>query len=260
MTHSSCQTPLFVRSALALGRDDFPRHLAAALRSVGGVDHLLIHAFHGSGQAALCLSTGMLDKTVQDFTRQYVRGIYTMDPFYPEICALRPGEIGDLLELESNLSWVFKSRLMDPQDIRDIHAFGIATPQVTYHVQLLRVARQPFTKAQTEALRSCIRVVAELVSKNAVLTAPPPRFADIDVDVLIEGYTASVRVGGREQEICKGIIGGSSSSQIAKRLEISVNTVQTYRKRLYQRLGISTQHELFERVLCDVLDTTALAS
>lgn len=260
MTHSSCQTPLFIRSILAIGTDDFPRHLASALRSAGGVDHVLIHAFNTFGQATLCLSAGMLGNAAQDLSRQYVRGIYTMDPFYPEIAALRPGERGSLLKLESDPSWVFKSRLMDPYDISDIHAFGIAMQQFTFYIQFFRIARQPITSSQTDALCSCIHVVAELVCKHSALTGPPPPFDNVKVDALIEGYTASVNVAGREEEICKGIIGGSSSIRISKDLDISVNTVQTYRKRLYQRLGISTQHELFERVLCDVLNTTAMAS
>lgn len=260
MTHSSTKIPMFIRSILAIGTEEFPRHLFGDLRTAGGVDHVLIHAFDGFGQVTLCLSVGMLGEAAKTLSQRYARGLYTMDPFYPEIAALRPGDIGGLLELEADLSWVFRSGLMDPHDITDIQAFGIATQKVTFYVQFLRVVRQPFTRSQTGALRASVDVIAEIVCKHSALTPPPPGLCDINVDALIESYTASVNIAGREEEICKGVIGGSSSIQIAKDLEISVNTVQTYRKRLYQRLGISTQHELFERVLSGVLEPSALAS
>ncbi|MEC7761295.1 MAG: LuxR C-terminal-related transcriptional regulator [Pseudomonadota bacterium] len=260
MTQSCCEMPLFLRSTLAMGTDEFPRHLINALRATGGVDHLLIHAFDGFGKTTLCLSAGMLGETAFAYSRRYVRGIYTMDPFYPEISALRPGDCSDLLKLDGDTSWVYKSQLMEPCDIGDILAIGFALSQVTLSIQFFRTGGQTFSGNQADALRSCIRLVAELISKHSALSAPPPGLADVNVEELIEGYTASANVSGREEEICKGIIGGSSSIQIASGLNISVNTVLTYRKRLYQRLGISTQHELFERVLSDVLDTTALAS
>lgn len=260
MTHSGCKTPLFLRSTLAIGSDDFARYLASALHAAGGVDHVLIHAFDGFGRATLCLTAGALGEKAFDLSRRYVCGLYTMDPFYPEISALRPGKCSDLLEIDENPSWVFKTQMLDPSEIVDVHAFGIAMQQVTYSVQLFRIGGRPFSGHQTESLRSCIRVIAELVRKHSALTAPPQGLVNVNVDELIEGYTASANVAGREEEICKGIIRGSSSIQIAKGLDISVNTVLTYRKRLYQRLGISTQHELFERVLSDVLDTRALAS
>ena len=48
----------------------------------------------------------------------------------------------------------------------------------------------------------------------------------------------------RELDVCVGIICGQTSEAIALSLGLSINTVLTYRKRAYSRLGISTQNEL----------------
>lgn len=48
----------------------------------------------------------------------------------------------------------------------------------------------------------------------------------------------------REIDVCEGILQGVSSEGIALRLNVSINTVRTYRKRAYARLGISSQNEL----------------
>ena len=53
----------------------------------------------------------------------------------------------------------------------------------------------------------------------------------------------------RELDVCVGIMQGKSSEAIALALGISVNTVLTYRKRAYARLGISSHNELMRLVL-----------
>src|SRR5882757_2373408 len=53
----------------------------------------------------------------------------------------------------------------------------------------------------------------------------------------------------RELEVMALIAHGLSSHGIALELQISVNTVLTYRKRAYSRLDISTQNELMRLLL-----------
>jgi LuxR family transcriptional regulator, activator of tox operons len=57
------------------------------------------------------------------------------------------------------------------------------------------------------------------------------------------------RLTAREHEVCLGIIQGQSSEAMALALDISINTVLTYRKRAYARLGISSHNELMRLAL-----------
>ena len=52
------------------------------------------------------------------------------------------------------------------------------------------------------------------------------------------------RLPRREVEVCALILFGVSTMGIASRLNIGEETVKTYRKRAYQRLGKATQREL----------------
>lgn len=54
---------------------------------------------------------------------------------------------------------------------------------------------------------------------------------------------------GRELEVTALIASGFSSRDIALEIGISINTVLTYRKRAYARLGISTQNDLMQLLL-----------
>lgn len=53
----------------------------------------------------------------------------------------------------------------------------------------------------------------------------------------------------RELDVCASIVNGVTSEGIALALNVSINTVFTYRKRAYARLGISSQNELVKLVL-----------
>lgn len=53
----------------------------------------------------------------------------------------------------------------------------------------------------------------------------------------------------RELQVCTLIASGMSSEGIALELGVSLNTVLTYRKRAYARLGISSQNELLRLLL-----------
>ena len=57
------------------------------------------------------------------------------------------------------------------------------------------------------------------------------------------------QLAGRELDVCIGIVQGRCSEAIALALGISINTVLTYRKRAYARLGISSHNELMRLVL-----------
>ncbi|QEM81197.2 helix-turn-helix transcriptional regulator [Halomonas binhaiensis] len=49
----------------------------------------------------------------------------------------------------------------------------------------------------------------------------------------------------RERQVCQLMLGGGSAKSIARKLDISVETVRSHRRHLYHKLGVSTQSELF---------------
>jgi DNA-binding CsgD family transcriptional regulator len=53
----------------------------------------------------------------------------------------------------------------------------------------------------------------------------------------------------REKEICLRILSGYSSQAISAELGVSLHSTLTYRKRAYEKIGISSQNELFGIVL-----------
>ncbi|MGA0557888.1 response regulator [Larkinella sp. VNQ87] len=78
------------------------------------------------------------------------------------------------------------------------------------------------------------------------------RYMDTRVILLDEKPAATVvetPLTEREAEVARLILDELSSNQIAERLFISFNTVETHRKRIYQKLGITTALGLMKYAL-----------
>lgn len=100
--------------------------------------------------------------------------------------------------------------------------------------------------------------IAREVLRLALQLAPglgqaPPGDADATTrpkDVLLQFYRQRLLaldrgLTGREIDVCARSLSGMTAEGIGLELEIKKSSVVTYRKRAYERLGISSQHELF---------------
>jgi DNA-binding CsgD family transcriptional regulator len=66
---------------------------------------------------------------------------------------------------------------------------------------------------------------------------------------LFEDEVRFAALTGRERQVCLEIVTGASTERVARRLGIGVNSVLTYRKRIYAKLGISSLAQLLLAVL-----------
>ena len=85
-----------------------------------------------------------------------------------------------------------------------------------------------------------------VLARHAGISSPPDVSRALTSLTEIEACLADVPEAfpRREMEVCTRIIYGISTLGIALELEISEETVVTYRKRAYHRIGIATQREL----------------
>lgn len=91
-----------------------------------------------------------------------------------------------------------------------------------------------------ETLLAILNKHVSLVSRRAELATA---LTSVD-EILSYIDMAPANLPRREAEVCARLIGGVSALGIALELGISEETVNTYRKRSYQRLGIASQREL----------------
>jgi len=89
-------------------------------------------------------------------------------------------------------------------------------------------------------------IVSKLVNLSSVLDSLPA----IERRVLAN----TAQLPRREAQVCARILYGISSAGIALELDISEETVATYRKRAYHRLSIGSQYELLRWYMSECVD------
>jgi DNA-binding NarL/FixJ family response regulator len=76
-----------------------------------------------------------------------------------------------------------------------------------------------------------------------------PRLSDGMADVLLQGAEGGISrnsrgLSRREAQVLRAVARGFTSSEIGRQLELSSKTVETYRSRIYEKLGLRTRADL----------------
>jgi DNA-binding CsgD family transcriptional regulator len=123
------------------------------------------------------------------------------------------------------------------------------TKNETIRLNLYRSARRGrFAASDLAPVLECADVILALLAKHDA-QRPPMEQGNAADDLAQRLCRSFPQLARRERDVCVGIMRGMSSEAIALVLGISVNTVLTYRKRAYARLGISSHNELMRLVL-----------
>jgi DNA-binding CsgD family transcriptional regulator len=116
-----------------------------------------------------------------------------------------------------------------------------------YCLRFLRSAVEgPLSESKVDHLRSVADLVISLIARHDGLFARKPDLtpALTSLDEIQDCVLGATELSRREGEVCSRILYGLTSCGIALDLGIGKESVMTYRKRAYHRLGIGSQREL----------------
>ncbi|QOZ79314.1 LuxR family transcriptional regulator [Bradyrhizobium sp. CCBAU 53351] len=233
-------------AVLAIGRPDFPNVLIDTLRRHADVGHCMVFALDRAGAASCLLDAGNIP-IGGDLGAAYAGQFHESDPNRD---ALFEGEGGGPIMLPAFAPRKYGARyrkiFFHDSGIVDKCATAIWAGDTCFYVNFYRIAAQGrFTAAQRERLQAIAPAVGASVARHFQQKATPEQ----SLATLFATRAPLASLTPREQEVCRRILAGFSSEAISQGLGISVHSTLTYRKRAYQRLGISSQGELFAIVL-----------
>lgn len=233
-------------AVLAIGRPDFPNVLIDTLRRQADVGHCMVFALTRAGAARCLLDAGNIP-IGGDLGAAYAGQFHESDPNRD---ALFEGEGGAPIMLPAFAPRMYGARyrkiFFQDSGIVDKCATAIWTGDTCFYVNFYRIAAQGrFSAVQRERLEAIAPAIAASVARHFQQTATPDR----TLAGLFASCALLAALTPREQEVCRRILAGFSSEAISKDLGISLHSTLTYRKRAYERLGISSQGELFAIVL-----------
>jgi LuxR family transcriptional regulator, activator of tox operons len=231
----------------ALGAPGFGSALFRHLRDMTGCAHALALAIEGEKPKALLLAANTGEgSSARDAARRYMAEHWAHDPsnFVPQ----RPD---DLLCLRFSPAEIgvqgYRRDCYSAFDLVDRLSLVQGRQGGSVRLNLYRSSSDGrFSETTVERVISAARVLFSLLMKQQELEAANPN-GQVDVRKLLEELEP--KLSPRELDICVGICTGLSSEGIALTHGISINSVLTFRKRAYSRLGISSQNQLMRLLM-----------
>ncbi len=238
----------------AIGRDDFESRLGELLSKAAlSVDQVTIFYLQGGGEGARCLYSWQREgaSLCAGQVERYLAGhFHTYDPALNHLRGARSSEMRmGLLPREAIIDdWYRRFFFEDAKLAGKLSILNHDGGSEIYQNFYNRAGMSAFSSQEIENFASLSEVVSQCVIRHSELTRPasPPRPDHTEISRLLARSAPSLTL--REREVCARIVSGYTTEAIALGLGISTNSVATYRKRAYAKLGICSQHHLF--LLC----------
>jgi len=220
--------------------------LTAALRLAVEFDVVLLAALRRDAPPSAPYYGG-----AEEPATAYHEGPYLLDPFYNHFLAGGAEGCFRLSELapEGFLRSEYFSSYYRHLEIGD--ELGLLTaldPQGAAHVSLTRRRGRPrFTRRDAEWLAAAAPLAREAIRRMTATAAPTRDDPAAFHDGLRRAYNSFGRsvLTERERDVVHLLLQGNSAKAIARALGISPDTARNHLKRIYPKLNVSSQAELF---------------
>lgn len=231
-----------------IGRDSFGPKLLSFLHEICGADHYAI--FELDVDSVRALESASLDGTQtahQQLALYTEKQYWRLDPVILEAKRRLSESLPSILrvDIDSLTDTVFREAIY-PHISHRLVICGRRSKSA-FGLSILRAkGRDSFTDSQVDYLASVSGILLSVLSKHADVVALRGDFtraltSRAGIESCLLGATELSR---REVEVCSRILYGLSSIGIARDLGIGEESVKTYRKRVYLRVGIGSPREL----------------
>ncbi|MBK5533510.1 response regulator transcription factor [Pseudomonas sp. TH08] len=180
----------------------------------------------------------------------YLRGLYLLDPFY-------------IASREQSRSGLFRLWEVAPEHFELTEYYqryfrlNVVADEIQFNCQLegdrtlcLSLGSKQRFSSEQIALLSLIQPWLLALLRQRLPYELNESVAPASADWRLQLETSVQQLKGaqltaREQDVGRLMLSGCSSKEIARKLEISVETVKVHKKHMYSKLGIKSQSELF---------------
>lgn len=230
-----------------LGHEDFWPRLMAFLRDSVGFNSWVALVFQPH-RSPYVLGAGDENIMNEVLFADYLQSFYALDPFYLfSLGEFNPG----LYRLDEVAPEYFKKteyyqRYFKLNVVEDELQFLLPLPQHG-RVSLALGAHRRFSDAEIGWLLVFLPWLMPIMKAAALMQISTTNLAPttgLSLETQLQKRAASA-LTERETQIAVLLLAGHSTKSIAARLHISPETVKVHRRNLYEKLGVSSQAEVF---------------
>ena len=226
----------------ALDKPNFWTQLVRLLDQYLSFDSWVVVLYDGEQRPQVFGECPSADGSPDPLFQDYLMGLFLLDPFY--IASREQARTGLY-----RLSEVAPEHFELTEYYQRYFRLNVVADEIQFNCQqpdgrtlcLSLGSRQRFDPAQIALLSLIQPWVLGLLRQrlpfelNQVSAPQPP----------IQSDARGAQLTARELDVGRLMLSGCSSKEIARKLEISVETVKVHKKHMYSKLGIKSQSELF---------------
>lgn len=240
----------------AIGQGGFEARLAGLLGAAANLDQINVVSLEGERTRPLFSWHRASPEMASVLVGQYVsERFFQRDPTLDRLTrAKRQGlRLGLMRRGQIEDDWYRRHFFDDAQLEGKLSILDQGQTHAIYQNYYFAAGTEAFSPQEVENLARLAETASQCILRHLDLRSAPaatPSRPDPATVSRILGRRAPA-LAVREREVCSRIVTGYTTEAIALDLGITANSVATYRKRAYAKLGICSQHQLF--LLC--LDT-----
>jgi len=245
----SLDLPSAARLVQSIGGAGFDAALQDFFHRQMGIEHLNCLSYSGrSGFDCFVNVARTKQDNVDGLTQAYLERYFRLDPHFEQVVSMDTARLGLLLRFDARRipSAQYRSVFWQRTRFRDKLSLVFHHDALTFYCNFYRTDEAgAFSSDDVQKMQALVPLVEGLVRAHRHAIDNPQR-------ALPDGPSSSARpalaqLSARERLIMDLVLAGLSNEAIALDQHLSLNTVKTYRRRLYAKLQVSTANELHAR-------------
>jgi len=232
---------------LAIGTPGFAERLLDAAGAWLAHDALMI--FHPAAPPAVLVDRLRPGERAWLYG-DYLSGVYALSPFYRAAQGLKGPRVARVREIAPRgfAQSEYYRRYFARIGVDDM--IGLLIPASDAETVFISFSRSTgsarFTAGDARRLEACAELLAAAVTRHCEIAGPlASRHIAAAAAAPVARRPAPSGLTAREAQVVNLMLEGHSARAIGKALKISNETVRVHRRHIYEKLGISSQGELF---------------
>ena len=233
---------------LAIGKPEFAARLIAAAGSTLRHDASALMVLHPAAPPAVLVDK--LKPAERSYLYgDYLSGVYALSPFYRAAQKLKGPAVHRIMEIAPKgfTQSEYYRRYFALIGVDDMIGLLIpASDSETVFMSFSRSSGSPrFTAMEARSISASIGLFSAAVIRHAEIAGPLASRHIAAAAAPLAHKTQPSELTQREAQVVNLMLEGHSSRAIGEVLKISGETVRVHRRNIYEKLGVSSQAELF---------------
>lgn len=236
------------RLVLAIGGQAFAERLLEAAGACLAHDAAALMIFHPAAPPAVLVDRLRPAERAWLYG-DYLSGVYALSPFYRAAQKLKAPRVARVRDIAPKgfAQSEYHRRYFARIGVDDM--IGLLIPASDAETVFISFSRSTgsrrFTTGDAKALAHCAELLAAAVTRHCQIAGPLASRHIAAAAAPIIHRPAPSGLTAREAQVVNLMLEGHSARAIGEALRISNETVRVHRRNIYEKLGLSSQAELF---------------